>query len=311
MANWNSDNATITNKGLALLAKVTEGTVLSLLRAVAGSGYVDPGTLQEQTEVTDVKQELSFSTQSYPEERKCAVPIRLVNTGLTTGYNARQIGLYAFDPDDGEILFLIAQSEDQAGTEVKPESEMPGFSVSWEFFIEYGSADGVTVAVDPSNTVTVQEAQNMVENHNKDTNPHAGVLVSKGTFEAHTGATGNVHGLTKEDLGLDKVDNTTDASKHVAFASSANEAAKVKYNIIIRLKGGRTEGTDQFTFDGSVTKSINITAAKIGAAAEGHAHTAEDLKDMLASGPMVLSSNQYGTELPATGVAGQIFFLKV
>ncbi len=311
MAKWESENAKITNKGLALLAKVTDGTVLSLLRAVAGSGYVDPDSLQNQTEVTDVKQELSFSTQSYPEERKCAVPIRLVNTGLTTGYNARQIGLYAFDPDDGEILFMIAQCSDPEGTEVKPEIEMPGFSASWEFFIEYGCADVVTVAVDPSNTVTVKEAQNMVDNHNKDNNPHAGVLVSKGTFEAHTGATGNVHGMTKADIGLDNVDNTTDASKHVAFASSANEAGKVKYNIIIRFKGGRTEGTDQFTFDGSTSKSINITAAKIGAAVEGHVHTANDLKSMLASGPMVLSSNQYGTKLPASGVAGQIFFLKV
>ena len=73
--------------------------------------------------------------------------------------------------------------------------------------------------------------------------------------------------ITPEWLGLGNVDNTSDASKHVAFASSANAAAKVDNNLVIRLKGGRSEGTDQFTFNGSAGKSINITAAKIGAVA--------------------------------------------
>ena len=73
--------------------------------------------------------------------------------------------------------------------------------------------------------------------------------------------------ITPEWLGLGNVDNTSDASKHVAFASTANAADKVNSNLVIRLKGGRTEGTDQFTFNGSAGKSINITAAKIGAVA--------------------------------------------
>lgn len=309
MATWNT--ATITNKGLALLAKLTEGTVLSLLRAVAGAGYVDQSVLLEQTEVTDEKQELSFSTQSYPEEGKCSVPVKLDNTGVSTGYNVRQIGVYAFDPDEEEILFLIAQSEDQEGTEVKPESEMPGFSASWEFFIEYGQADGVTVNVDPSNSVTVQEAQTMVETHNKSKDPHQGVLVTYEKFRDHVNEKSNPHGVTKEQIGLGNVENTSDASKYVAFASKANEAAKLSYNIIIRFNGGQSEGSNMFTFNGSSTKSLNITPSKIGAAREDHTHTSDDLAGMLASGPMVLSSNQYGTELPASGVPGQIFFLKV
>ena len=73
--------------------------------------------------------------------------------------------------------------------------------------------------------------------------------------------------FTKEQLGLGNVDNTSDATKNVAFASEAAAARKVNNSLIIRFKGGRTEGTNMWTYDGSTSRSINITADKIGAVA--------------------------------------------
>ena len=73
--------------------------------------------------------------------------------------------------------------------------------------------------------------------------------------------------ITPAWLGLGNVNNTPDSAKYVAYASESGNANAVKNNLVIRLKGGRTEGTDQFTFDGSTAKSVNITAAKIGAVA--------------------------------------------
>lgn len=43
-------------------------------------------------------------------------------------------------------------------------------------------------------------------------------------------------------------------------------------SMTIRLNGGTTEGTNQFTYDGSAAKTINITASGIGAAASSHNH---------------------------------------
>lgn len=43
-------------------------------------------------------------------------------------------------------------------------------------------------------------------------------------------------------------------------------------NLILRLNGGTTEGTSQFTYDGSTAKTISITPAGIGAATSGHNH---------------------------------------
>jgi len=89
----------------------------------------------------------------------------------------------------------------------------------------------------------------------------------KAYFTNHTSNTNNPHNVTADQIGLGNVDNTADSSKNVAFASEAASARKVKYSIILRLKGGNTEGTDKWTFDGSTSKSVNITAAKIGAVA--------------------------------------------
>ena len=56
-----------------------------------------------------------------------------------------------------------------------------------------------------------------------------------------------------------------------AGSSSAGGAANsVKTNLIVKLNGGSTEGTNLFTFNGSTAKTINITPSAIGAAASSH-----------------------------------------
>ena len=64
---------------------------------------------------------------------------------------------------------------------------------------------------------------------------------------------------------LSNVDNTKDSEKNVAFASEANVGRKVKYPFILRLNGGDTENTDLWNYDGSVSKSVNLTPEKLGA----------------------------------------------
>lgn len=71
--------------------------------------------------------------------------------------------------------------------------------------------------------------------------------------------------ITPEWLGLGNVDNTADNDKYVAYAQRAGEADKTKYAMTLRLNGGRVEGSNMWNFDGSTSRSINITPAKIGA----------------------------------------------
>lgn len=73
--------------------------------------------------------------------------------------------------------------------------------------------------------------------------------------------------VTPEWLGLGNVDNTADNDKYVAYAQRAGQADKVQNTLTIRLNGGRTEGSNMWTFDGSTGRTINVTPAKVGAVA--------------------------------------------
>lgn len=159
-------NTVITEKGLALLAKLTQGNTLNITEAVTGAGFVTPGLLVKQTGVSDPKQNLTFRTVSYPETGKCAVPMFLTNEDLDTAYDATQLGVFADDPDEGKILFFISQAIDaNSGTHIPSEAEMPSYSAEWTFTFKYGQADNVTVVVDPSNSVSQTEMAEYVESH--------------------------------------------------------------------------------------------------------------------------------------------------
>ena len=60
---------------------------------------------------------------------------------------------------------------------------------------------------------------------------------------------------------------------------TASEASKVTNNLIVKLNGGTTEGTNMFTYNGSEAKTVNITASSVGAAASSHTHTSADITD--------------------------------
>ena len=158
-------NATITNKGRSLLSKLIAGNTLDITRAVVGSGYVNPETLASQVSVSVPQQEMNFRTISYPETGKCALPCYLSNETLNTGYTAMQIGIYATDPDEGEILYFLVQAETGTGTPIPSKTEMPGYTATWTFYFQYGQADSVTVVVDPSNTVTTETMEAYVSSY--------------------------------------------------------------------------------------------------------------------------------------------------
>lgn len=98
-------------------------------------------------------------------------------------------------------------------------------------------------------------------------------------FGAHAENKENPHGVTAAQVGLDKVNNTPDSEKSVKFASEAGVGQKVKNSLAIRFNGGRAEGANLFTYDGSAGKSVDITPANIGAAEKEHGHTLDDVAE--------------------------------
>lgn len=159
---WKS--GVITNDGLGLLSKLVKGNTLAITKAEIGAGWVDPELLAQQTAVLEPMQELTFSAVSYPEEGKCMIPCKLTNEEVTESYIGRMIGLYANDPDKGEILFYVTQVEDDdGGTGIPAINIIPSYSATWNLVIYYGMADGVNVTVDPAGSVTMEEVEAVVK----------------------------------------------------------------------------------------------------------------------------------------------------
>lgn len=65
---------------------------------------------------------------------------------------------------------------------------------------------------------------------------------------------------------------------HGNLKGNADTATKVNNNLIIKLNSGTTEGTNQFTYNGSAIKNIDITPANIGAASSSHNHDSSYVK---------------------------------
>lgn len=63
------------------------------------------------------------------------------------------------------------------------------------------------------------------------------------------------------------------------ISGNATSADYVNKAITVKLNSGTTEGTNQFTFNGSAAKTINITPAAIGAALATHEHTKNQITD--------------------------------
>ena len=159
-------NAVITSKGHNLQAKLIAGTTLTITRAVAGSGYVTPSLLSNQTAVTNEKQELKAGTGdvTYLGDGMCSLALVLSNEKLDTGYTARQIGIYAMDPDEGEILYFIAQCTDEnQGTVVPSAGEVASYYGEWTFYFKFGQADAVTVLVNPAGALTTDKVESMIK----------------------------------------------------------------------------------------------------------------------------------------------------
>ena len=99
-------------------------------------------------------------------------------------------------------------------------------------------------------------------------------------------STGVFENLTWEKI-LNKPTVFTPAN-HTHSKSEINDfpdSLKNPSSITIKLNGGTIEGNNVFTYDGSIAKTIDITAADIGASSIGHLHTVKDIKDFPISMP--------------------------
>lgn len=158
MAIW--ANTTLTEAGLALNQKLlAQAAPLKIKSAIAGAGYVNPTQLSKQTQILDPRQELILQQSFLSSDGTAVIPVKMSNAGLSEGYNLHQVGLYAEDPDGGDILYIIAQTDLASGEVVPPEFETANYSIDWNFGVKGSLADHVEVTVGVAGSMPADQGQ--------------------------------------------------------------------------------------------------------------------------------------------------------
>ncbi|MGL5435984.1 MAG: hypothetical protein ACRDBO_11375, partial [Lachnospiraceae bacterium] len=136
------NNAVVTAKGLALDTKVRAGeTVARFTKVALGDGaYTGLEDLESATQLKNLKQVFGISSKTIYAERSVMFRIVTNNSGVPEGYNITEMGLFADDPDDGEILYSIALGVEGKMDYQPSETELPEATGTFDFYTAISNA---------------------------------------------------------------------------------------------------------------------------------------------------------------------------
>ena len=182
----NIEGYKLTNKGNALQIKVEAGKCkLNITKLKLGSGTAS-GDIVNLTDLVQAEQTVPISKIEVVDDYTCRITGLVTNQGLNKTYYIREIGLYAQDPDDGEILYLVAVDKNP---DVMPADNYQ-MIISQEFNIDVvvSNVDSVNVTSQPVHLVTDDELNKKIEEHNTSANPHENIFKRVLITEAKTAA---------------------------------------------------------------------------------------------------------------------------
>ena len=151
---------TVTNKGIALQTKQVAGATISFTRIVGGSGSVPVVNLKEQTSISNIKSALSIEGLKI-KGNEYVITALLSNIGLSSEYYLSQIGIYANDPDNGEILFAIAQID--TPKKIPNESSSPGYNIEFAFTFKNENGAELTIIPDMAGYMTRGQIEELID----------------------------------------------------------------------------------------------------------------------------------------------------
>ena len=141
----------LTRKGIALLAKAQAGRcAITLTKAAAGNGtYAKGEDIANRTELTAKKQTFPLNTVTTQNQSNVFVKFVMTNKqdsgNLTAGYYVKEIGIYANDPDEGEILYAIAIGVENQWDYMPAYNALLPSTITVDFLVEVSNADTVTI----------------------------------------------------------------------------------------------------------------------------------------------------------------------
>ena len=149
----------ITEKGQALMAKMIAGTGnIEFTKICASSSQYSESQLQALTALSNIKQTSLVSKVTRTNNVAIRVEAAYSNADLTTGYYMRTLGLYAVDPDVGEILYAVT-TETSGNCYMPPYNGVTVTAAYIQLYTTVGNAENVSLEVNPGAYATIGDIQ--------------------------------------------------------------------------------------------------------------------------------------------------------
>ena len=153
----------ITNRGQALIAKMIAGTGnIDFTKICTSSTQYTENQLVGLTSLSNVKQTSLISKVTRTNEVAIKVEAAFTNTDLTAGYYMRTIGLYAVDPDIGEILYAVT-IETSGNCYMPPYNGVTVSGAYVQLVTTVGNAESVSLEVDAAAVATIGDIKELQE----------------------------------------------------------------------------------------------------------------------------------------------------
>ena len=154
MSNWSSTQ--LTDLGRALDAKVTAGTtLLSFTKMKLGSGTETAEDIPAMTDLVSPKLVLGISScaVSASEDTICELISVASSSDVEDSFVVRELGVFATDPDVGEILYAVML--DSTPDTMPNENVSSPVTVTYQVNIVSDNASSITAVIDPAGLVNV------------------------------------------------------------------------------------------------------------------------------------------------------------
>ena len=186
MSNWQGFKRT--KLGQNLQAKIDAGlTKFKITKLGIGDGSYQ-GNVENMIALSNKKQDLNVSKIEV-SENVIKIQTTITNTGVTEKYQMTEIGIFATDPEMGEILYAVM-------TDPNPDT-MPAYGSAtvvkktWTFNLIVDNTGDVSAVIDSASLITVGD----LANHNNDTNAHAALAATVDDTLVPTSDTNTIRNL--------------------------------------------------------------------------------------------------------------------
>lgn len=244
----------ITKKGQELMAKMLSGTgnVEFTKVSISDTTYTE-AQLEALTALGGIKQNTLISKITRVNNVSVKLEAAVTNADLKTGYYMRTVGVYAKDPQAGEILYGVMIAS-VAGW-MPPFNGIGASSAMFNLYVTVGNSGNVTVEVDKGAVATVSDVQilqtqiNDLQGYLGFTDPDIfGVEVDfrNKRFTRLAGAVNKTPGDAFNSINMfggRKRCNVTNNGKVVAYHGEAGYTETGKLTSTITVGSGKNAGT--------------------------------------------------------------------